>query len=122
MFKHKALALDGVGFGHKVLAILGTRWFDVDIIITPPNGGGSAGSIPWDWEINPPRYTVKFVITLKSGKVFTSEHQYTKLGLETLEGVIAKLKSVSKVIDYIGIKVNLVGSWISKLIVKAKKS
>jgi len=33
VFRHKSLALDGVGFGHKVLAILGTRWFDVEIIV-----------------------------------------------------------------------------------------
>jgi hypothetical protein len=114
-FRHKALALDGVGFGHKVLAILGTRWFDVEIIVTPPFVTGGGG-----YNYGPPIYTIKFVVTLKSGKVITTEHKYTKLGLETLEKVVATFKSARKVFDFITLQVSNINRYIHKIIVKVK--
>ena len=114
MFKHKALAVDGVGFGHKVLAILGTRWFDIDVIIEPVVGGGGYVS-------GPPIYNVKFVITLKSGKVITSEHKYTKLGIATLEKVVVTFKTATKIIENIGFSVSNINTWIKDIIVKVRK-
>jgi hypothetical protein len=115
MFNHKALALDGVGFGHKVMSILGTRWFNVDVIVTPASSGGGG------YVVGPPIYNVKFVITFKSGKVVTSEHKYSKLGIETLEKVIATFKSASKIIEYVSFRVGSINKLIKQIIVKVKR-
>ena len=115
-FKHKALALDGVGFGHKVLATLGTLWFDVEIIVTPPSGGGG-----YVTGYGAPVYTVKFVVTLKNGKVIASEHKYTQLGLKTLEKVISTFKGGSKIVNYISVQASLINKKIQQIIVRIKK-
>lgn len=115
MFKHKALALGGVGFGHKVMSILGTRWFDIEVIVTPAGLGGGG------YVSGPPIYNVKFVITFKSGKVVTSEHKYTKLGIETLEKVVATFKSARKIIEYISFRVGNINKLIKQIIVKVKR-
>ena len=116
MFKHKALALDGVGFGHKVLAVLGTRWFNVDVIIEPVQSYGGGGYVS-----GPPIYNVKFVITMKDGKVYSSEHRYTNLGIATLEKVIASFKKATVIMENIQVSAKMIGVKMKNILVRAFK-
>ena len=93
----RSIAVDGIGFGHRLLAVLGFGLFDVQIDVSPYDGG--------DTEILPKRkstvltdqelFDIKIVVALKSGKRYETHKIYTKEQLNRLERVVAKLKKIS---------------------------
>jgi hypothetical protein len=108
MFNHKALALEGVGFGHRVLAILGTRWFDVQVIVTPPPQTG--GSVWYPIE----DYLITVRVTTKSGKTYESSYRATDHGLSSILRITAVF---NKVIEFTGV-INIA---ITSSVLKVKK-
>lgn len=88
-FNHKAAAVDGVGFGHRVLAVLGLRWFEVEIIVRPGGGGGGSGpKTIWD---NAEDYTIIVRVKYK-GKVWEEKRTISALTLKSIEKVLASFK------------------------------
>jgi len=114
VFKHKALALEGVGFGHRVLSILGTRWFDI-IIIPPkprePTGGGGYGGRYYE----PANYTVKVVLKFK-GKEYVHTREMLPSTFGSLEKVVVLFRGVKRLINNVELMIKEINVKIKQLI------
>jgi hypothetical protein len=110
-FNHKAAAVEGVGFGHKVLASLGCKWFEVDIIVTKPSGG----SIWFPLE----DYLIIVRVRLKNGKVYEDSYRATGHGLTHLIKVLGFFKGVKKYFDAVKISVTNNGIKVKEVFAKA---
>lgn len=89
-FNHRAAAVEGVGFGHRVLAVLGLRWFEVEVIIVPPTGGGGGTGPKTAWDAAHP-YTIIVRIKYKD-KVWEEKRSISVLMARSLEKVVASFK------------------------------
>jgi hypothetical protein len=109
-FNHKAAAVEGVGFGHKVLAVLGLRWFDVSIEVKP------AGGSPW---FPVEDYYIVIKVKTKSGKVYTASYLTTAHGLRHIIKVTAVFKGIKIYLDAVKVAVSNVKLKIQKVIASA---
>lgn len=92
-FNHRAAAVEGVGIGHRVLAVLGLRWFEVEIEIRPSQGGGGTGPRTlWD---NAQPYEIIIRVKYK-GKVWEEKRTISVLMARSLEKVVASYRRMSK--------------------------
>jgi len=89
-FNHRAAAVEGVGFGHKVMASLGLRWFEIEVIVVPPSQGGGGSGPATLWDIDKP-YQVVVRIKYKD-KVWEERQQVSALAGKSLAKVLASFK------------------------------
>lgn len=101
-FSHKAAAVDGVGFGHKVLAILGLRWFDVEIIVQPIQGGG--GGYVWD---TAKPYEIIVRVKYKD-KVWEERRYISAIMAKSLEKVVASFRDFRRSVIEIAATINTI--------------
>ena len=131
VFDHRALAVEGVGYEPNILATLGVFGSTVEIIVDPiPSGGGSGlwQQFP-EYQRRQPnlrkpeekQYNVKFVITTKDGKKFAKSYTYTEKQVRRLEKIVARLRSITPIIDDIKIIANKIASRTKEIFVTAKQ-
>jgi hypothetical protein len=102
---HRSIAVEGVGYGHKALSILGFKWFTVDyvppVIIESYGGGGSGISSP-----------AKLIISVMvNGKWKRNEYEVTNFA--------ASIEFIIKQINRLKLSAKYIGSALAKVLPKA---
>ena len=114
MSLHHQIAVMGIGYGHKLLAVLGFG-LSLEVFVKQKDTGG--GYYKWAFPALD-EFEITFVITHKHNK-WKKSFVTGPLGLKSLEKVIATFKSVVAVGNRIKVVSDFINIKIKNILVKA---
>lgn len=110
---HQQVATEGIRRGHRFFAVLGLRWFGIEVEIIPGGGGG----VPW--LPAEPAY-IKITVTYKDKQwVTVREHSY--LAGFSLVAVKAYYEGITTIKLAVSAVMERINTIVSTIKVRAKK-
>ena len=110
---HQQVATEGIRRGHKFFAVLGLRWFGIEVEIIPGGGGGAP------WLPAEPAY-IKITVRYKDREWVTVREQSYLAGL-SLVAVKAYYKGIETIKTTVSAMLERINTVVSTIKVRAKK-